>query len=52
MMQAVRGSNVPGLRAHIVQLATWDVKKDREWDDVKGGFHHEKSPDKHSYDQE
>jgi hypothetical protein len=52
MMQAVRGSNVPGLRAHIMQLATWDVKKDREWDDVKGEFHHEKAPNRCTYDQE
>jgi hypothetical protein len=52
MMQAVRGSNIPGLRAHIVQLATWDVKKDREWDDVKGEFHHEKAPNRRTYDHE
>lgn len=52
MMQAVRGNTVLGLRAHIVPLATWDVKKDREWEDVKGEFHHEPMTGPQAYDQE
>lgn len=52
MMQAVRGTSVPGMRVHMAPLATWDVKKDREWEDVKGVFNHEPATGPRAYDQE
>lgn len=52
MMQAVRGNSSASLRAHMAPLATWDVKKDREWEDVKGEFRHEPSTGARVYDQE
>jgi hypothetical protein len=52
MMQTVRGKTTPGLRAHVAPLGTWDVRKDGEWEEVKGEFRHDKPVRRSTYDQE
>ncbi|KAF8328203.1 uncharacterized protein EI90DRAFT_1616602 [Cantharellus anzutake] len=40
MMQAVRGQQATGIRAQQKPMASWNVHKDKEWEDVKGEFQH------------
>lgn len=52
MMQVVRGNTPVGLKGRFKDLGSWDVRKDKGWEDVKDEFRHEKVVSRGGYDQE
>ena len=52
MMKAVRGQQASGLRAQQKPIASWNIQKDKEWEDVKGEFQHTYAAPSPAYNQE
>ena len=52
MMQAVRGQQGTGLRVQQKAIASWNIQKDKEWEDVKGEFQHTYAASSSAYNQE
>ncbi len=51
-MQAVRGQQGTGLRVQQKAIASWNIQKDKEWEDVKGEFLHTYAASSSAYNQE